>query len=107
MQGVGQHAETLSDGRHFHAFIEQGLGLGEEFIGEPVTLARRGRTKKAAAPSTRSFLQARFTVTSGTPNALEIWLCDALPLAMSWLVKKRNEAMSSAGCVKTGRWPLK
>ena len=46
MQGVGQHAETLSDGRHFHAFIEQGLGLGEEFIGEPVTLARRGRTEK-------------------------------------------------------------
>jgi hypothetical protein len=47
--------------------------------------------------------KACFTVTSGTPKALEIWLCEALPLAMSWLVKNRNDAISSTGRVKTGR----
>ena len=48
--------------------------------------------KKPAAPSSRSFLQDRLTVTSGTPKAREISPCEALPLEMSWLVKKRNEA---------------
>jgi hypothetical protein len=55
----------------------------------------------------RNFLQARFTLTRGTPKAREISLCEALPLAMSWLVKKRNEAMSVTGWLKTGRCPLK
>ena len=46
VQCVRQHAEKLADGGHFHAFIEQGLGLGEEFIGELVALPRRSRTEK-------------------------------------------------------------
>jgi hypothetical protein len=32
---------------------------------------------------------------------------EALPLAMSWLVKKRKDAMSVTGWLKTGRCPLK
>jgi hypothetical protein len=53
--------------------------------------------KNPAAPCSRSFLQARFTLTNGTPKAREISLCDALPLMMSWLVKNRKEAISSTG----------
>jgi len=66
-----------------------------------------GGRKNPAAPSSRNFLQARFTLTKGTPKAREISLCEALPLAMSWLVKNRNEAMSVTGWLKTGRCPLK
>ena len=44
-----------------------------------------------------------------TPLSLslcEISLCEALPLAMSWLVKKRKEAMSVTGWLKTGRFAV-
>ena len=46
-------------------------------------------------------------LTRGTLKAREISLCEALPLAMSWLVKKRNEEMSVTGWLKTGRGLLK
>lgn len=46
MQCVGKHAQTGANGRHFHAFVEQGLGLGEEFIGESATLPWWSRAEK-------------------------------------------------------------
>jgi len=46
VQGVRQHAEALADGGYFESLIRQGLGLGEEIVGELVTLTRRGRTEK-------------------------------------------------------------
>lgn len=39
--------------------------------------------KKPPAPSSRSFLQHRFTVISGTPKARAICPCEAVPLEMS------------------------
>jgi hypothetical protein len=46
-------------------------------------------------------------VISGTPKARETCPCEALPLMINWLVKKRNEARSSIGWLKTGKCPLK
>jgi hypothetical protein len=51
-------------------------------------------------------LHARFTLTKGTPKARAISPCDASPLAISWLVKNRNDLKSSAGWWNTGRCPL-
>jgi hypothetical protein len=50
VQCVGKHAEALSDVGHFDSFIEQGLGLGEEFGSELVTLPRRGRAEERGGP---------------------------------------------------------
>jgi len=83
------------------------LDFLKPLLRELVTLPGHRWTKKPAAPSSRNVLQARFTLTKGTPKAREISLCEALPLAMSWLVKNRNEAISVTGWLKTGRCPLK
>ena len=107
-QRIGEHTDALAHLRTRDPRIEQRLRLEEQRRREPMPLTRRpGGAKKPFAPKSRKVLHARFTVMSGTPKAREIWDCEARPLAMSCEVKKRNEAMSSGACEKTGRWPLK
>jgi len=40
-------------------------------------------------------IDAHITLTIGTPKARDISLCEAVPLAMSWLLKNRNDPLSS------------
>lgn len=67
-----EYTEERRDGGHVETIIEQGLDAKEKLWGKFGALARRSGVKKAAAPSSRSFLQERLTVMIGTPKAEEI-----------------------------------
>ena len=60
VQGVRKNAEALCDGGHFHGFIEQGLGLEEEFGSELVSLTWRGRTEERAGSFDAKFFAGPF-----------------------------------------------
>jgi hypothetical protein len=60
VQGVRKNAEALCDGGYFQIFIEQGLGLEEEFGSEFVSLTRRGRAEERAGSFDAKFFAGPF-----------------------------------------------
>jgi len=60
VQSVRKNAEALCDGGNFQTFIEQGLGLEEEFGSELVSRTRRGRAEERAGSFDAKFFAGPF-----------------------------------------------
>ena len=60
VKGVGEHAEFRADGWNVAAFIEHGLGGGDQFGGELVSLAGWSGAKKSGGSLGAEFFAGAF-----------------------------------------------